>query len=167
MKFPSDFSQPLWNSPDFSRSSRFSRWVAILNVRKFRWSGGEQHKANVEKWNISYVRKSQIRTVLPAALYMISPVELRAMSEIAVSPGGHVIWRGTLLLPVAPPSTVKPADLPPHTSYNLYISKNWTITIDLFMTYTVSGGMFNPTKPTHSRSVRHYWIKVFKGICYK
>jgi len=65
----------------------------------------------------TYVRKSQIRTVLPAALYMISPVELRAVSEMDISPGGHVTCRGTLLLPVAPPSTVSPADLSPQTHY--------------------------------------------------
>ena len=37
------------------------------------------------------------------------------MSDTAVSPGGHVTCLGTLLLPVAPPSTVRPADLQPHT----------------------------------------------------
>jgi len=52
-----------------------------------------------------------MRTVLLAALYMISPVELRTTSDIDVSPGGHVTCLGTLLLPVAPPSTVSPADL--------------------------------------------------------
>ena len=70
----------------------------------------------------AYVRKSQMRTVLLAALYMISPVELRATSDIDVSPGGHVTCLGTLLFPVAPPSTVSPADLcrpiHKHTRYN-------------------------------------------------
>jgi len=73
-----------------------------------------------------------MRTVLPAALYMMAPVELRDMSDMDISPGGHVTCLGTLLLPVAPPSSVSPADLH-HTQHII-------LTIGIHVTFT-------PTSP--------------------
>lgn len=57
---------------------------------------------------LSYIRRSQIRTVLPAAEYRTDPTELSTTSVMFVSPGGQATWRD-----VAPPFTEVPSDVRP------------------------------------------------------
>lgn len=76
------------------------------------------------KRNSSYILRSQMRTVFPAAEYRTVPREFKTTSVIFVSPGGQVACRAEVLLNEVP-SAINPEDLtatvPNNLNHHLWI----------------------------------------------